>query len=368
MPTSISGTSLIRPQVKALPSLGRFQINPALHRLQWNENPNDFPSDLKEEVLQRLAKAQWSRYPLGLRAHEVIDALAQAVEMPNDQIIVGNGSSDILRVVISAIIGQDDTAVTLSPTFGSYRAQTRLAGGIMHDVPLSPSNGFALPVEALLDKAAATQAKLIVICAPNNPTGTIFPLDDLRRVVDESDAFVLLDAAYGEFCGQDLRPFVAASDRVAIVQTFSKAFGMAGVRVGYALAAASVTQEFQKLVNTFTLSPFSEAAAVVALENLPRFRPLIDALVSERGKLAAQLAAIQGITVYPSGTNFLLVHLGRTGKLAQQHLTQKYQLLVTDMGMYPGYEEYLRISVGSPEQNNLVVTALSEFMSTPVAA
>ncbi len=149
MPTSLSGTSFIRPQVRNMPGFGRFQVNAKLHRLQWNENPNDFPNDLKEEVLQRLAKAQWSRYPLGLRAHDVIDALAKSTGLQSDQIIVGNGSSDILRVVISAIIGPDDAAVTLAPTFGSYRAQTRISGGIMHEVPLDPANGFALPVDAL---------------------------------------------------------------------------------------------------------------------------------------------------------------------------------------------------------------------------
>ncbi len=182
--------------------------------------------------------------------------------------------------------------------------------------------------------------------------------------MDESEAFVLLDAAYGEFCNQDLRPFVQDSDRVAVVQTFSKAFGMAGVRVGYGYAASAVAQEFQKLVNTFTLSPFSEAAAIVALENLERFHPLIDAVVAGREELAARLAAVPGILVYPSGTNFLLVHLGRPAKLAHQLLQQEYNVLVTDMGMYPCYEDYLRISVGLPEQNELVVAALTKFMST----
>jgi histidinol-phosphate aminotransferase len=254
--------------------------------------------------------------------------------------------------------------LTLSPTFGSYASHARQIGCEAHHIALDPAQGFALPVENMLEQSADYGVKLVVICAPNNPTGTLFPYEQLRQVVTQSDAFVLLDAAYAEFSGQDLRPLLAESDKVVLVHTLSKAFALAGVRVGYALSSPEVAGELQKLVTTFTLSPFSESAAIIALENRDRFQPLIDAIVTERERMATALAQLPGITVYPSATNFLLVHLGYAGKKAQGYLRRNQRVLVTDMGMYPGYEDYLRISIGTPEQNKLVVTGLADFLAT----
>ena len=364
MPHTRSGLDYIRAEVRQQPVIGVYQVNPDLYRLQWNENPFDFPADLKEEVLARLSKLQWSRYPLGFRAYPVIEALTKFTGLGNDQIIVGNGSSDILRVVVSSILHTGDHLVTLSPTFGGYASQARLAGAAVHEVALDPANGFALPVEAILEEVARHEAKLIVICAPNNPTGTIYPYEQLRQIVTQSNAFVLIDEAYAEFTTQDLRPLLAEADNVVLVHTPSKAFALAGVRVGYALASPEVATQMQKLVNVFTMSTFSETAAIVALEHMERFQPLIATLVSERERMASALAQLPGVTVYPSGTNFLFVHLGRSGKDAHDYLRSQQNVLVADMGMYAGYQDYLRISIGTPEENDLVVNGLAEYFAT----
>src|SRR3954469_4719515 len=142
-----SGHSFIRPQVRNLPATGIFRVDTELHRLQWNENPFDFPADLKEEVLQRLARATWSRYPVGLRAFDVIDAVAQSLQLNSDQVIVGNGSGDILRIVIASVLQPGDHMVTLSPTFYSYSNHSRLAGAEVHTVTLDPEQNFTLPVD-----------------------------------------------------------------------------------------------------------------------------------------------------------------------------------------------------------------------------
>jgi histidinol-phosphate aminotransferase len=359
-----SGQDFIRPQVRKQPGMGVNRVDPDLHRLQWNENPFDFPADLKEEVLQRMAKTAWSRYPLGLRAFDVIDAIAKFTGLGSDQVIVGNGSSDVLRIVINAILQPGDHMLTLAPTFGSYAAHARQIGAEVHTVALDPSQNFALPVQTILEQATQHSVKLIVICAPNNPTGTIFPPEQLRQIVMHSDAFVLLDEAYAEFAAQDLRPLLAEADNVVSVHTLSKAFALAGVRVGYALSTAAVTAELQKQVNVFTINLFSEATATVALEHWHRFQPLVDAIIVERERLAAALAQLPGVTVYPSGTNFLLIHLGHLGRDAQTFLRTQARVLVTDMGTYTGYEEYLRISVGTAEENDLVVNGLAHFLTS----
>jgi histidinol-phosphate aminotransferase len=358
-----TGHSFVRPQIRNQPEMGVVKVDPSLHRLQWNENPFDFPADLKEEVLQRLARMPWSRYPVGLRAFDVIDAIANINGLASDQVIVGNGSSDILKVVINAVIQPRDCLLTISPTFSSYATHARQNGGQVLSIPLDPANDFSLPVDAILDQAKIHKAKLLVICAPNNPTGTIYPIEQLRRIVMESNALVLLDAAYGEFCDQNLLPLLAESDRVVIAQTFSKAYALAGVRVGYALSTPEISKELQKLVTNFTLSPFSESAAIVAIENKDRFKTMIASIVAERERLASALSQLPGVTVHSSGTNFLLVNLGKPAKEARSHLLSHQHLLVSEMAMYAGYEDYLRISVGTAEENDLVVSGLTAYLA-----
>lgn len=357
------GYEYIKPTIRQRPPIRPFKVNPAFHRLQWNESPFDFPAELKEEVLQRLANTPWSRYPLGFRAVDLLDAVAKYYNLSSDQVVVGNGSSDLLRIVINAVLGPGDHMVTLAPTFGMYKGNAELLGAEVHEVTLDPELDFALPVDEIIHTTVEQKAKLVVICAPNNPTGTPFELDDIQRIVRSIDALVIVDEAYAEFSDQHFLPLIQASDNVVLIHTLSKAFASAGARVGYALTNAAIAGELQKLVNTFTLSPFSEAVAEVALEHADAFKPIIAQIVAERERLARALATLRGVRVFPSATNFLLVHLGRPAKEAHAYLIQHHHMLVTDMGMYPGYGDYLRISVGSPEQNDLLIVGMREFLS-----
>ena len=341
-----------------------FKVDPSLHRLQWNESPFDFPADLKEEVLQRLAKIPWSRYPVGFRAFDLIDTVARTVGLESSQVIVGNGSSDILRIAIQAALRPGDSLVPSAPTFGASHHQAQIQGARVVEDPLDPENDFALPVETILDKAAETNARLIVLCTPNNPTGTVYPLEQIRQVVHQSNTLVIVDEAYAEVADQDFFPLLNEADNVILVHTLSKAYALAGVRVGYACTPAPIAVELQKLVNTFTLSPFSEIAATVALENKERFRPQIEAVVAERARLAQELAAIPGIKVHSSGTNFLLVNIGSPADAAHAALLANQRVLVTNMTMYRGYDHYLRISVGTAEENDLVIAGLRDHLTT----
>lgn len=367
MPQPRPGHSYIRPEVRAEPGVPAIKIDPDIHRLHWNENPFDFPADLKEEVMQRVAHMPWSHYPRALRPFDLIDAIAKFHGLQSSQVVVGGGSSDMLKAVIAAVLQTGDHMLTHTPTFPSYAMHAHHASAVVHEVELDPANDFALPVETILDRASHHRVKLIIICAPNNPTGTIYPLTQLRRIVLESDALVVIDAAYGEFSGQDLRPLLAEAENVVLVHTFSKAYALAGARVGYTLSSPAIAAELQKLVTNFTLSTFSEVAATVALENSARFQPMIAAIISERERLAAALAKLPGVRVFPSGTNFLLVHLGQPAKEAQAYLYSREKLLVSTMSSYPGYEEYLRISIGTPAQNDIVISGLASYLATVAA-
>ncbi|MBW7884589.1 MAG: histidinol-phosphate transaminase [Caldilineaceae bacterium] len=346
--------------IRSLAPIERGLVDDTLHRLQWNENPIDFPADLKEEVMQRMAQLEWSRYPRGSRPWQLIGRLAQHTGVPAEQIVVSEGSADLIKLIMAATLQPGATVVMPAPTFLLYRLNARMQEANRIEIPLVPENGYALPVAALSEAAQQHQAPLVVVCAPNNPTGTVYDLADLRQLAIGCPGLLVIDAAYAEFCHQDLTPLLDL-DNVVIVRTFSKVYAMAGVRVGYALTSAAIARELQKVVTVFPLSVFSEVTATVALENYDRFMAARDVLVKERERLAAALRGVPGVRVFSSGTNFLLVQLDYPKQALLSHLVKQHHVLISDMAAYPELDNCVRISLGTPAQNDLVIQGFREL-------
>lgn len=356
----------IKPGIRNSPSFPRMSAVGASRRLHWNENPYDFPADLKEEVLDRMAQRPWSHYPDGLRPVDLINALAARWEIESGQIVAAAGSAALIQVILNSVLGPHDHMVMPSPTFLLYRRNIGLAGAQVHEVPLHADENFALPVAELIVAARTNEAKLIAVCAPNNPTGTVYALEDLRRLADEGGALLVVDEAYAEFCDQDLRPLLDEFDNVVLVRTFSKAFAMAGQRVGYALAHPTIAAELDKSVPSFPVSTFSETMALVALAHRGRFMENVTQTVAERERLASALGDLPGVTVYPSGTNFLLVHVPVDRDAVVRRLLEGQGILISNMAAYPELAGCLRISVGLPEDNDRVVAVLQELIDAQV--
>ncbi|GIK75736.1 MAG: histidinol-phosphate aminotransferase 1 [Chloroflexota bacterium] len=353
----------IRAGLRAAPPIGRGKVDESLHRLQWNESPQDFPAELKEEVLQRLATISWSRYPVGSRPWQLIDALAAQMGVAPEQVVVSEGSADLIRAVMAATLHPNDVVVMPTPTFLLYRQNARLHEAKTVEIPLDASNGFALPVDALIAAARRHNAKLVTLCAPNNPTGTIYAEADLHRLASSIPSLLVIDEAYAEFCNQDLTALLPLGN-VILLRTFSKFYAMAGVRVGYALTSPTLAAELQKVVTVFPLSVFSEIAALVALEQRERFLPIRDQVVAERERMAAALAALPGVTVYPSSANFLLIQLERPKQELLHHLQLRRRVLISDMASYPDLINCVRVSIGAPEQNDLVIRGFREVLDS----
>lgn len=350
------------PHLRALHPVETMRVDPSLHRLQWNESPFDYPADLKEEVLQRLARAEWSRYPTTLRPFDLIERIATAHSLPADRVALSAGSSDMIRIIFAALVQAGDAVVMPSPTFLLYRRNVRLSGAELHEIPSNAEQDFPLPVSDLIVAARTNQAKLVVLCAPNNPTGTVYPMGHIEQLVEECGCAVVIDEAYQEFSGQDLLPLAKRRENVILVRTFSKAYSMAGVRLGYAIAAAPIISELQKVITAFPLSVFTEVVAQVALESRERFMQNVARVVAERERMASALAALPGLRVHSSGTNFLLVRPSVQARPIFEHLFRQHRVLVSDASGYPELDNYLRISVGSPAENNLVIQGFSECL------
>jgi histidinol-phosphate aminotransferase len=323
-------------------------------KLNQNENPYDFPDDLKQEAFRRFRERSWSRYPEfvpdALRAR-----LADFCGWIKDGILVGNGSNELLQAVLMVLVREQTPVVIPSPTFTVYGLISRILGARVVHAPLNSDMTYSADV--LLSRANECGARLVVVCTPNNPTGSLLEERDLERLLAGFAGYVLLDEAYFEFCGRTGLKYLSAHPRLIITRTFSKAMGMAGLRLGYLLADPNLAAQIAKAKLPYNVNQFSLTVAEVALDHPERFRPAIQALLSERERLGRELAALPGVKVYPTAANFFLIELTVPPGDVFQKLNRE-GILVRDVSSYPMLSRCLRVTVGKPQENDRFLTAL----------
>jgi histidinol-phosphate aminotransferase len=323
-------------------------------KLNQNENPYDFPADLKEETFRRFRERSWSRYPdfvpdsLRLR-------LAEFAGWQKDGILVGNGSNELLQSTLMVLIKSRTRVVIPFPTFTVYRLIANVLEAGIVDVPLNPDMTF--DVDGLISKGQESGAGVMIINNPNNPTGSVLENDGLERILNQFRGYVLLDEAYYEFWGRTALDLLKDHPKLIITRTFSKAMGMAGLRVGYMLVHPDLATQISKAKLPYNVNQFSLTAAEVALENIGRFRPPIEAVLKERERLGNELGRIPGIKVYPTRSNFFLIEVPVAPRLIFEDLYRQ-GVLVRDVSSYPMLSKCLRISVGTPDENNRFLSAL----------
>jgi histidinol-phosphate aminotransferase len=351
---------LIKPQVRAMKA---YTLKPYeyQYRMNQNENPLGFPAELKEKVWERLREADWARYP-DFNLVEVTEAVARYAGVRPSQVLVGNGSNEMIYNAMAVTLGAGDHIVIPVPTFSVYKLIATVMGATVHEPRMVAAQGFTLPTDEVIETARAHGAKMVVICTPNNPTAQSYPVDEVRRVCAESGAIVLIDEAYQEFSSQNLLPLVEEFPNVVLLRTFSKALALGGLRVGYAITNEALATEIHKGKLPYALNAFSAAAVVVALEHRAAFDEEIALIKTERERLFAALEALPFARPVPSDANFILMHFeGFTPQQVFDHLLQR-GILVRDVSSYPELGEYLRISVGAPHENDALIGALQDLV------
>ncbi|MFQ6059215.1 MAG: histidinol-phosphate transaminase [Anaerolineae bacterium] len=349
--------NLIKPEVR---NLAPYTLRHHEHRvkLNQNENPFGFPEALKEEVWRRARGRDWARYP-DFFLREITERLAQHADVPPDWVLVGNGSNELIQVTLMATLARGDTVIIPVPTFTLYRLMSTVMGAQVVEVPLSQGD-FALPTEAIVAAAREHRARVVILCSPNNPTGVAYPEGQVRRIVEETEALVVLDEAYREFSDQDFRPLLDGYDNLILLRTFSKAMAMAGLRVGYLLARPELVRELAKARLPYGLNLLSETAALVALDHRDLLEAQVRRIRALRNVLHAELRALPGVHPYPSQANFLLCRFDRPTEEVFAALLAN-GILVRDVSGYPLLAGHLRISVGRERENEALVRTLKEL-------
>jgi histidinol-phosphate aminotransferase len=290
-----------------------------------------------ERALREAAVSTVTRYP-SLYAPAVKQALAAYLGVTPDMIVTGCGSDDVLDSAIRAFCEPGDRVAVPDPSFAMIPIFARMNGLEPVLVPLA--GGTVLDADAML----ATQARVIYLCSPNNPTGNLLDAGAIRRIVCEAPGIVIIDEAYAEFAGRDTLELLRESDRVLVCRTLSKAFGLAGLRVGYVAGAPALVAEVEKSRGPYKLNALAERAAVAALtEDLAWVRAHVAEAIAIRERLVDELRA-RGLTPLPSQANFVLVPVTDAAGLGAR--MRELGVAVRPFVGLPGLGDALRISVG----------------------
>jgi histidinol-phosphate aminotransferase len=317
--------------------------------LHANENPFNPFRDLKHEIMHALFECDGNRYP-SIDAAPLRAALAESTGFSQDQILCGNGSDEILQMIVQAFIDPEDTIVSLAPTFSMYQFFTEVQGANFITVDADPDS-LQVSLKDLADTANQAKAKLIILCNPNNPTGQGFSKDEIMDLINGTDALVLVDEAYMEFYGESVLDQVET-------RTFSKAYGLAGIRVGYAVADPSLIASLDLVRAPYNLNAASQTIAMVALKNKKLFDKQIALLLSERDRMEKALAEYSSVSLFPTKANFILIRSEKAAAIESACMESSIQVR--------GYKSEgllkncIRISIGKPEENDRLLAIFQE--------
>ncbi|MFQ6135510.1 MAG: histidinol-phosphate transaminase [Nitrososphaerales archaeon] len=285
-------------------------------------------------------------------------AVSRYIDIDPDRITVTNGADEGLDIIVKTFIDNGTDAVVSTPTYMFYKAVTQIAGGNIVSVPRRED--FSDDEEDLLEAAKKDSTRIIFLCSPNNPTGNSTKRETAIRLLEESDVVIAVDEAYSEFSGKTLLDLTDRYDNLIILRTFSKAFSLAGARVGYMVASKKTIDLLNKIRPPNSLSVISLALAELALNDLETVRENIRFIVRERERCRSFLERLQRLMVYPSEANFLLLKFDEIDPEQVYKLLMQRGLVVRNVSRTPGLERCLRFSVRLPEQNDMLLDAISE--------
>lgn len=284
-------------------------------------------------------------------AKELRRALAQYIGYPIDQIVVGNGMDGVLDVLTRLFVEKNDEAIISIPTFPYYELFTLACGGVPQFVPRN--SNFNVDVDKLL-RAVNKKTKIIFLCSPNNPTGNLMKESDLRHLLDTTESMVIVDEAYAEFADFSIVELVREYENLVVTRSMSKAFGLAGLRIGYAVTPPEISKEYMKVSPAFSVNRIGIAAGIAALEDKEHLRQTVKTIRSGRAFLRDNIP----FKTYPSQANFVLVDVSPfTAEEMCEALLRK-GIIVRDCSSFRGAgNSLIRISVGTKEQNMRVIEA-----------
>ncbi len=345
--------AVVRPEIRALTAYAVAQAD-GMIKLDAMEVPYRLPSEVAAKVAAAVALVPVNRYPDG-GAVAVKSALRRAFGIPESLgLILGNGSDELIQIVTVAVATPGTTIVAPEPSFVMYRMNALYAGARFVGVPLAAN--FALDTDAMIEAIEREQPVLVFLAYPNNPTGNLFDTAGIEAVLRAAPGMVVVDEAYHAYAGATFLQRLAEFPNLLVLRTVSK-IGMAGIRLGYAVAAPEWITELNKVRQPYNLNALTQAVAPVLLAERELLADQAARITSERARVAAAFARLDGVVNFPTHTNFVLARVPNAPRWFD-HLRNAGILVKNLHGWHPSLEHCLRVTVGAPAENDAVIAAL----------
>ncbi|MEW5800723.1 MAG: histidinol-phosphate transaminase [bacterium] len=337
-------------------------VFPEAIKLDANENPYEIPVDLLAEVLQNIGQVLLNRYP-DPGYGKVRRILSGMWGWPYDRIILGNGSDELIQVIMIAFGGPGKKVFIPTPSFAMYRIIARSFGDTVEEIPLSEDFDLVLS-DALRDRMydPSRTGNLIFLAVPNNPTGNCFSRSVVQEIVENFQGIVCIDEAYTDFSDTNFLDLLSEHPNLIILRTLSK-IGLAAIRMGFLLADEAIIQNIQRIKLPYNINSLAEAAASVVLSKREVIEASISQVKKNRTWLHEQMMRIEGIRVYPSRANFILFQVNSDAaapKLLEQLLSEG--ILIRGFGDEGRLKGHFRVTVGTQEECSRFVEGLRKIL------
>ena len=346
--------ALVRPEILALSA---YAVAPAagMVKLDAMENPYALPPALRRELAERLSAVALNRYPEP-NSRALRELLMRRMHVPAGMdLLLGNGSDDLIQIITLALARPGAALMYPVPTFVMYRMNATFCGMRALEVPLRED--FSLDADAFIARMRQDKPAVVFLAYPNNPTGVLYPRAEVERLITAAPGVVVLDEAYHVFAGESFMDALPRHANLLVLRTVSK-LGLAGIRLGYLAGRPEWLAQFNKVRQVYNVNVLTEAAALFVLEHLDVLEAQAAELLAERERLGAALAALPGVKVFPSRANFFLMRV-RDAQHTYEALRRQGVLV---RNLHPAIAHALRVTVGTPDENRILLNALKEAL------
>ncbi len=328
--------------------------NPKVSGIRMDTSTNPLGANpAAREAMMECLDLDLNQYPTpysdGLR-----QALGERYDLDMDHFVVGNGSDEVLDITFKSFLEPGETVVLPYPSYSLHSYFVKINGGKV--TPVDLRENFQLDI----DRMNATDGKIVLLCNPNNPTSNTFNRKDIEIILERKDRIVVVDEAYGEYAGKSFIPYVDNYDNLIVTRTFSKAYALAGMRIGYAVSNRDLAGVMQRIKIPYSLNRVSEMVAIKALQNQEFVHRGVELVNVERKRLEKGLADL-GFKVFPSEANFILFKSPIDHSRLVRSLSEK-GMMIRDFGNNRSLEECVRTTIGTREMNDALLSKLREVL------
>jgi histidinol-phosphate aminotransferase len=348
----------VRDDLRALEGYHSPQVAVRV-RLNTNESPEPPPVAWRDAFAAELSGLDWHRYP-DRAATELREAIGELHGVAADQVFAANGSNEVLQTLLLAFAGPGRRVATFEPTYQLHGHIARLTGAEV--VEGERRDDFTLDVDTARALLAAAGPTVTFLCSPNNPTGLVEPESTVREVLADVPGLLVVDEAYGQFAPWSALGLVDEDRPLVVTRTFSKTWSMAAARLGYLVGPAWLVAELEKVALPYHLDAAKQVAGRLALRYVGEMETRVKHVVAERERIGAHLRELP-VTTWPSGANFVLFRPeGRDGRDVWRALLER-DVLIRDCSSWPRLSGCLRVTVGTPAEDDAFLDALTEILA-----